>query len=114
MKIGCSRMTDEELEQNFYEDQTKNYEFDPTTLVKVVLENKELGLALLQIPLAMVNHWSNPPLEWIANPFIAGWYWMKTPTNKISIISIDNEYLQNLHEDKITGFLYAGPLTPPK
>lgn len=106
-------MTEQQLEQKFYQEQMK-YGFDPTALVKVVLENKELGLALLQIPLAMVNQWIQTPLTWEGLPSSAGYYWTKDKEGLVTISFITNGDLQIIHEQKLTGYTYAGPLAPPK
>ena len=94
----------------------ENFTFDPTSLIKIVLENKELGLALVQIPLTILDNWisSGKDLTWETLPSIIGYYWEKSPSGQISIVAVNEETLQHLYETKVFGYQYAGPLVPPK
>lgn len=109
-------MDEEDYEIDQAKDYVERFGFDPTSIVRVVLENKELGLALVQIPITILNSWllSSPELKWESLPSIIGYYWEKDPSGKISIVAINEETLQAIHEDRLVGYAYAGPLIPPK
>lgn len=96
--------------------ENENFTFDPASLVKIVLENKELGLALVQIPLTILDNWisSGKDLTWETLPSIIGYYWEKSPSGQISVVAVNEETLQHLYETKAFGYQYAGPLVPPK
>jgi hypothetical protein len=93
-----------------------NYTFDPSSIIKVISENPNLGLALVQIPIdiakSLIAKYSD--LTWKDYPTIPGYYWLKSnghlsikeySSNEInSIISLGNS----------TSYQYAGPIEPPK
>jgi hypothetical protein len=97
-------------------DHVERFGFDPSAIVRVVLENKELGLALVQIPITLLNSWidSTPEVKWEGLPTTIGYYWERNPNGLTSIVAINEETLQAIHEDKLSGYSYAGPLTPPR
>lgn len=94
----------------------ENFGFDPTSLVKVVLENKELGLALLQIPITLVDNWLNnsPTLEWKPYPTTIGYYWISNSKGLTAIAEITKEYIEAVNRGDIKGYKHAGPLIPPR
>lgn len=93
-----------------------NFQFDPSNLLKIITENKELGLALVQIPVTILEYWlsGSTELKWISLPSTVGYYWQKDPSGMITIIDINIDLLQLIHEQKIFSYKYAGPLFPPK
>lgn len=109
-------MSEEDYEIDQAKDHVERFGFDPTSIIRIVLENKELGLALVQIPITLLNSWliSAPELKWESLPSIIGYYWEKDPSGQISIVAINEETLQHLYETKVFGYQYAGPLVPPK
>lgn len=88
------------------------YGFDPSVIIKVVLQNKDLGLALVQIPLQMLNDWigGDRELSWEDRPKFPGYYWTKDSNDLVSIVYISPEKL-TLPPRRVQ---YAGPLIPPK
>lgn len=94
----------------------ENFQFDPSNLLKIIAENKDLGLALVQIPVTVLEHWlsSEEKLKWVSRPSTIGYYWQKDPNGMTTIISIDAALLQLIHEQRIFSYSYAGPLFPPK
>ena len=93
-----------------------NYGFDPSKIIKVISENHDIGLALVQIPINIVNSiiGNLPDSNWKDYPTIAGYYWLKwnghisikeySSTEINAIISMGNP-----KECK-----YCGPLKPPE
>ena len=109
-------MNNENFEIEQAKDHVERFGFDPSAIIRVVLENKELGLALVQIPITLLNSWvdSKKDLEWEGLPSTIGYYWQKNPSGLISIVAISEDVLSAIYEDGLTGYQYAGPLTPPK
>ena len=109
-------MSNEDFEIEEAKDHVERFGFDPSAIIRVVLENKELGLALVQIPITLLNNWvdSKKDLEWEGLPSTIGYYWQKHPIGIISVVAINEDTLSAIHEDGLTGYQYAGPLFPPK
>lgn len=105
-----------EFETDQAKDHVERFGFDSSAIVRVVLENKELGLALVQIPLTILNNWldQTPEINWEGVPSMIGYYWEKNPKGIVSIVAINEETLAAIHEDRVVGYQYAGPLLPPK
>ena len=89
------------------------YGFDPTAIVKLIVENRELGLALVQIPLAMLNNWmgGSRELEWEDKPRFPGYYWTKDRDDLVGIVFVPPDNLASYAKSKTK---FAGPLIPPK
>jgi hypothetical protein len=106
----------EEFEIDEAKYHVETFGFDPTSIVRIVLENKELGLALVQIPLTILDNLisGKQELQWEGLPSTIGYYWQKNPSGLISIVAISEDVLSAIHEDGLTGYQYAGPLIPPK
>ena len=87
------------------------YGFDPTAIVKIIVENRELGLALVQIPLAMLNNWigGSTKLEWTNAPKFPGYYWVKDSNDMVTILYFGPEQILRVRNGS-----FAGPLIPPK
>lgn len=96
-------------------DNQQPYSFDPSSIVKIIVENKELGLALVQIPLQMLNNWigGNRELEWENKVKFPGYYWTKDDDDMVSIIFVQPDDLSAYSYPK-TRKKFAGPLIPPK
>ena len=111
-------MTNSEFEFSTDEvkDHVERFGFDPSAIVRVVLENKELGLALVQIPLTLLNNWidSTPEVKWEGLPSTIGYYWEKSPSGMVSVVAINEETLAAIHADRLVYHQYAGPIFPPK
>lgn len=109
-------MNNEDFEIEQAKDHVERFGFDPTAIIRVVLENKELGLALVQIPITLLNNWvdSKKDLEWEGLPSTIGYYWEKSPRGMVSVVAINEETLAAIHEDRLVGYQYAGPIFPPK
>jgi hypothetical protein len=94
----------------------ENYEFDPSQIVQIIQENPQIGLAIVQLPIALANALmsgrSSP--QWKDYPTLPGYYWLKmngslsikeySSTEIDAIISLGNP----------RHYKYAGPLEPPK
>ena len=109
-------MSNEDFEIEEAKDHVERFGFDPSAIIRVVLENKELGLALVQIPLTILDNLisGKQELQWEGLPSTIGYYWQKHPIGIISVVAINEDTLSAIHEDGLTGYQYAGPLFPPK
>lgn len=91
--------------------------FDPTEIIKVLLENKELGLAMVQIPLSLLNNWiggRDEEIYWEDGPTAGGYYWIKDSDNNVVISFIAPDRLSYYKKSSFRGYRFAGPLIPPK
>ena len=114
MKTNYSDMTEEQLEQEFQ----SHYGFDPSSIINVISQNPQIGMALVQIPISIANslmHKHND-LKWLSNPTTPGYYWVRYKNG--SGIGI-NEYSSKdintiITTGHMTSYEFAGPLEPPK
>jgi hypothetical protein len=65
----------------------QEYTFDPSAIIKIISENPQIGLALVQVPINIANtllHRYNN-LKWKDNPTKPGYYWVKSVEGVLSI-----------------------------
>jgi hypothetical protein len=92
----------------------EKFGFDPTVIMKVIVENRELGLALVQIPLTLLNNWlggQSKEIHWVTRAKVAGYYWVKDSSDMITIAFISPD---DLMKKRFYACEFAGPLVPPK
>ena len=112
-----SEMSEEELEKEFQ----GHYGFDPTAIITLIAQNPQIGLALVQLPIALANalmHKHND-LKWSDNPTTPGYYWVKSPSGECSIKEYSSKDIDSIFNSGINGivknlFKFAGPLEPPQ
>ena len=97
------------------------YTFDPSSIIKIISENPQIGLALVQIPIDIANtllsRYNN--LKWKNNPSKPGYYWVKTHDKVISIKEYSSKDIDSIVNAGLNGvttnlFQFAGPLDPPE
>jgi hypothetical protein len=105
-------MNEEELEKEFQ----GHYGFDPTAIITLIAQNPQIGLALVQLPIALANaliHKYND-IKWSDHPTNPGYYWVNingsTTIKEYSSVEIDA--IINLGNPR--QYKYAGPLEPPQ
>jgi hypothetical protein len=93
----------------------EEYAFDPSSIIKIISENPQIGLALIQLPINIANSLIRKCNEyrWSEYPSRAGYYWV----NMNGIISI-KEYSSNdinsiVRLGNSKNYQYFGPLEPP-
>ena len=116
MKKIYSEMTEEEIEQDFQ----GHYGFDPTAIINIIAQNPQIGLALVQLPIAIANalvHKHND-LKWSDSPTTPGFYWVKLKESAACEIkeytSKDVDAIINSANPVVKTFEFAGPLEPPQ
>jgi hypothetical protein len=106
-------MTQQELEESMKE----HYGFDPSSIVTLISQNPQIGLALVQLPITIANsliHKYND-LKWLDNPTSPGYYWVKSSNGECSIKEYSSTDISYVFNKKANGiFMFAGPLEPPK
>jgi hypothetical protein len=99
----------------------EQYTFDPSSIIKIISQNPQIGLALIQVPIDIATallHGYND-LKWKDNPTKPGYYWVKSHNEVISIKEysskdIDTIVSTGLNDSVKSLFKFAGPLEPPK
>lgn len=99
----------------------EKYEFDPTSIITLISENPQLGIALIQVPIsianALIHKYSD--LKWKDNPTKPGYYWVKSHDGAISIKEYSSKDIDSIVNTGLNGiiknlFQFAGPLEPPE
>lgn len=99
----------------------ENYAFDPSSIITLISQNPQLGVALVQLPITIANalmHKYND-LRWQDNPTKPGYYWVKSHDEVISIKEYSSKDVEMIMNSGLNGvvknlFQFAGPLEPPK
>jgi hypothetical protein len=99
----------------------KGYTFDPSAIIKIISENPQIGLALVQVPINIANALLNRhnELKWKDNPTKPGYYWVKSHDEIISIKEYSSKDIEIIFNTSLNGviknlFQFAGPLQPPE
>lgn len=99
----------------------EQYTFDPSSIIKIVSENPEIGLSLVQLPINIANSLINKynGLKWLDNPTRPGYYWVKSHDAVISIKEYSSKDIDTIINSKTNGsikslFKFAGPIDPPE
>ena len=103
-----------------YSETNDKYEFDPSSIIKLISENPKIGLALIQLPINIANtliHRYND-FKWSDNPTRPGYYWVKTHDQVISIKEYSSKDVEMIVNSGLNGavknlFKFSGPLEPP-
>lgn len=99
----------------------QKYSFDPLSIVKIISENPQIGLAIVQIPIDFANtlmrNYSD--LKWKDNPTKPGYYWVKSADEVITIKEYSSKDIDNIISTELNGvvknlFKFFGPLEPPQ
>jgi hypothetical protein len=98
-----------------------NYEFDPSSIVKLISTNPQIGLALIQVPISIANALIHKyvDIKWKDNPTKPGYYWVKSHDGAISIKEYSSKDVDTIINTGLNGviknlFQFAGPLEPPE
>lgn len=97
------------------------YGFDPSSIMKMISENPEIGLAIIQVPIRIANTIlkNHNDLKWTNNPTKPGYYWVKSHDEVISIKEYSSKEIEVIINTGLNGiiknlFKFAGPLQPPE
>lgn len=103
-----------------YSETNDKYEFDPSSIIKIISENPQIGLALIQLPITIANSLirNHNNLKWKDNPTEPGYYWVKTHDGVISIKEYSSKDVEMIVNSGLNGavknlFKFSGPLEPP-
>lgn len=91
----------------------EEYGFDPTQAIKLIIDNVDLQLALLKIPVFIIKSWNriNEVISWEKTPKFPGYYWIRDSNGSIGVAFIGPEAIPMKRQ---TDWEFAGPLIPPK
>jgi len=95
----------------------QEYTFDPSSIVKIISENPQIGLALIQLPISIANSLmrSYHNLKWKDNPTEPGYYWVKSSNETISIKEYSSKDINYIIDTNLKSLLkFYGPLEPPE
>lgn len=95
----------------------EEYTFDPSSIVKIISENPQIGLALIQLPISIANSLmrSYNNLKWKDNPTVPGYYWVKSNNEIISIKEYSSKDINYIIDTSFESlFKFYGPLQPPE
>ena len=104
-----------------YLENSDEYGFDPSSIITLLSQNPQIGLAVVQLPISIANalmHKYND-LKWLDNPTKPGYYWVKSHDEVISIKEYSSKDIETIVNTGLNGvikslFKFAGPLEPPK
>lgn len=98
-----------------------NYTFDPSAIIKIISENPQIGLALVQLPITIANNLirNHNDLKWKDNPTRPGYYWVKGNDEIISIKEYSSKDIDTIVNTGVNSaiknlFKFAGPIHPPE
>jgi hypothetical protein len=98
-----------------------SYAFDPSSIIKLISSNPEVGLALIQLPISIANNliYNHNNLKWLDNPTRPGYYWVKSHDQVLSIKEYSSKDVEMIANSGLSGviknlFKFAGPLEPPR
>ena len=109
------------MQKIYSENDSQEYSFDPSSIIKIISQNPQIGLALIQVPIDIATallHGYND-LKWKDNPTKPGYYWVKSHNEVISIKEYSSKDIDTIVNTGLNGvvkslFKFAGPLEPPK
>lgn len=109
------------MQKTYSEHDDQQYSFDPSSIIKIISENPQIGLALVQVPINIANallHGYND-LKWKDNPSKPGYYWVKSHDEVISIKEYSSKDIEYIVTGGLNGaiknlYQFAGPLQPPE
>jgi hypothetical protein len=109
------------MQTTYLEHDGQEYAFDPSSIVKIISENPQIGLALIQLPISIANSLmrSHNNLKWKDNPTKPGYYWVKSHDEIISIKEYSSKDIEIIFNTSLNGviknlFKFYGPLEPPE
>jgi hypothetical protein len=109
------------MKTTYSQNENEEYSFDPSSIIKIISQNPQIGLALVQVPINIANallHRHND-LKWRDNPTKPGYYWVKSHDEVISIKEYSSKDIDTIVNTSVNGiiknlFQFAGPLEPPE
>ncbi len=98
------------------EDFSEDYAFDPSSIINIISENPQIGLAIVQLPIALANTLltNKNSLQWSDHPTTPGYYWVNMNGAKSikEYSSVEIDAIINLGNPR--HYQYSGPILPPK
>ena len=109
------------MQKIYSENDSQEYSFDPSSIIKIISQNPQIGLALIQVPIDIATallHGYND-LKWKDNPTKPGYYWVKSHNEVISIKEYSSKDIDSIVNASLNAviknlFQFAGPLEPPQ
>jgi hypothetical protein len=109
------------MKTTYLQNENEEYSFDPSSIIKIISQNPQIGLALVQVPINIANallHRYND-LKWRDNPTKPGYYWVKSHDEVISIKEYSSKDIDTIVNTSVNViiknlFQFAGPLEPPE
>jgi hypothetical protein len=109
------------MQTTYLEHDRQEYTFDPSSIIKIISENPQIGLALIQLPITIANSLmrNHNNLKWKDNPTEPGYYWVKSHNGVISIKEYSSKDIDYIIDTGLNGvvkslFEFYGPLEPPE
>lgn len=109
------------MQKTYSENDGQEYSFDPSSIITIISQNPQIGLALVQVPInianALLRRYND--LKWMDNPTRPGYYWVKSYDKIISIKEYSSKDIDTIVNTSVNGivknvFQFAGPLEPPE
>ena len=109
------------MQKTYSENDGQEYFFDPSSIITIISQNPQIGLALVQVPInianALLRRYND--LKWMDNPTRPGYYWVKSCDEVISIKEYSSKDIDTIVNTSVNGivknlFQFAGPLEPPE
>lgn len=109
------------MQKTYSENDGQEYSFDPSSIITIISQNPQIGLALVQVPInianALLRRYND--LKWMDNPTRPGYYWVKSYDEVISIKEYSSKDIDTIVNTIVNGivknlFQFAGPLEPPE
>lgn len=109
------------MKTTYSQNENEEYSFDPSSIVKIISQNPQIGLALVQVPIKIANALLSRynDLKWMDGPTRPGYYWVKSYDEVISIKEYSSKDIDTIVNTSANGiiknlFQFAGPLEPPE
>jgi hypothetical protein len=109
------------MKKPYSETTEENYGFDPSSIVTLLSQNPQIGLAIIQLPISIANAlmYKHNNLKWKDNPTEPGYYWVKSHNGVISIKEYSSKDIDYIIDTGLNGvvkslFEFYGPLEPPE
>ena len=105
------------MQTTYLEHDRQEYTFDPSSIIKIISENPQIGLALIQLPITIANSLmrNHNNLKWKDNPTEPGYYWVKSHNETISIKEYSSKDINYIIDTSLKSLLkFYGPLEPPE
>lgn len=104
------------MKKTCYEDLPEGYAFDPTSIISIISENPQIGLAIVQLPITLANTLlaNRNSLQWSDHPTTPGYYWVNMNGAKSikEYSSVEIDAIISLGNPR--RYQYSGPILPPK